>query len=287
MVSNNCTFLNDHQEGDYRMNKRQTETKDFIIFGKFYEFKAEYNIVVETDIWTFNLLKKYTNKKNISVEIINIIDFSTYIVLIPVTKDIVEILNINNLLKIHLSKPLCQEILPFPNDYIVSNDDKLITFLIEDTSQLYEILLHYNSYFFDDQLINPHIFNQVGLTDDKVVSKTCISQRPDTTLSKTFDGNGINDTPNSSPEISSLELYLNKLQISYLIGKEGYWINFIRESTEAIIKILPIPKKLSLRQINSPRSVFQTIVITGTLFEITNAVILIESTLTNMGYSRI
>ncbi|SMN19782.1 similar to Saccharomyces cerevisiae YNL210W MER1 Protein with RNA-binding motifs required for meiosis-specific mRNA splicing [Maudiozyma saulgeensis] len=288
MAFHNSCSSDDYTNDEIGESKMEQNTKDFVIYGNIYRIETPFNILVEIDIWTLNLVKKYTCNEKIDIEIVNIIDFSSYIVLVPVTKNLIEILNLNGILKIHLPKPLCQDSIPFPNDYIVSNCDNLITFLIENTSQLYEILLHYKSYFDDGHLIKQWCFTRPHMVEDKVVPEAGVPEVVRTTSIEDIvvDDNIISDNPNNIPEISSIELCLNKLQISYLIGKEGYWVNFIREFTDATIKILPIPKKLTVQQISSPRSVFQTIIVTGTLFEITNTLTLIESTLTNMKYSR-
>lgn len=77
--------------------------------------------------------------------------------------------------------------------------------------------------------------------------------------------------------ISSYEILLNKNQVTYLIGKNGARIEALREISNATIKILPISKRLTERELNHPSCVNQSISVTGDRFEIAMAFAYIES----------
>nr|CAI6415249.1 CMF_HP1_G0006900.mRNA.1.CDS.1 [Saccharomyces cerevisiae] len=79
--------------------------------------------------------------------------------------------------------------------------------------------------------------------------------------------------------IVTLEIKLNKTQITFLIGAKGTRIESLREKSGASIKIIPISDKMTAHERNHPESVQQTILISGDLYSIALAVTSIESAL--------
>lgn len=79
--------------------------------------------------------------------------------------------------------------------------------------------------------------------------------------------------------ICSQELLLNKDQVTYLIGKNGTRIETIRQVSRATIKVLPISKRLTTKELNHPDIVVQSISITGDWYQIALAFAYIEANL--------
>ncbi|CAR27167.1 ZYRO0C10472p [Zygosaccharomyces rouxii] len=75
------------------------------------------------------------------------------------------------------------------------------------------------------------------------------------------------------------ELSLNKDQVTYLIGKNGARIEMIRQESMATIKILPISKRLTAKELNHPDIVIQSISITGDWYQVALAFAYIEANL--------
>ncbi|CCF56213.1 hypothetical protein KAFR_0A07790 [Kazachstania africana CBS 2517] len=94
-------------------------------------------------------------------------------------------------------------------------------------------------------------------------------------------------TPHPKTSLNCIETHdidLTKQKISFLIGKNGTRIEQIRDSSGAIIKIIPLPRKLKLKEQNCPDSVLQTISLTGEPCNIAMALSLIASQLQSLYY---
>lgn len=83
--------------------------------------------------------------------------------------------------------------------------------------------------------------------------------------------------PRVGQKIVNYELQLNKNQVTYLIGSNGARIEMLRKTSQATIKILPIAKRLTERELNHPERVTQSIIVTGDLYEVALAFACIES----------
>ncbi|QLL32536.1 hypothetical protein HG536_0D00580 [Torulaspora globosa] len=75
------------------------------------------------------------------------------------------------------------------------------------------------------------------------------------------------------------ELHLTKAAVTYLIGPVGERIEATRLQSQATIKVLPICKRLSASEQSHPRSLQQTLAITGDRLQIATAMALLEAQL--------
>lgn len=81
----------------------------------------------------------------------------------------------------------------------------------------------------------------------------------------------------NATSIITRSIRLNKLEISFLIGKNGSRIESIRNSSAATIKIIPIANKLSSYELRNPKHIHQELSISGTSEELAKTIALIES----------
>ena len=72
---------------------------------------------------------------------------------------------------------------------------------------------------------------------------------------------------------------MNKYQVTYFIGKNGARFEMIRQESMATIKILPISKRLTAKELNHPDIVIQSISITGDWYQVALAFAYIEANL--------
>ncbi|CUS22424.1 LAQU0S05e05050g1_1 [Lachancea quebecensis] len=82
-----------------------------------------------------------------------------------------------------------------------------------------------------------------------------------------------------SPEITTHTVRLNKPEITFLIGHQGARVEQLRLQSRAVIKILPIPAKLSTTQLSNPASIEQCLSITGDTESVARAVCLVGALL--------
>lgn len=245
------------------------------VYRDIYKLHTPYFIAVETDIWTYYKLQNYAEKGYYVGHISSKLDYGTVKVLVTLTPEVIQILNSNGILQLSCSRTIDKIPIKPDLEVLISNDRKSATFFTNRTQLLYITIVQLCDNFcwkdpdpemnivqlqFNNYIIYEHLLSIEILDND--------------------------NSNNSISKLFSRELQLNKLEITYLIGKNGYWINFLREFTKANIKIIPILTKLNRKELKSPTNIFQTVVITGTLAEVAHVIVLIESTLTNMRYSR-
>ena len=79
--------------------------------------------------------------------------------------------------------------------------------------------------------------------------------------------------------ILTVELTVSKAEVSFLLGHHGERIEQIRSLSCATIKILPIEKRLTLRDLNHPSQIIQQLSITGNKYSVAVALSRIEAEL--------
>lgn len=80
-------------------------------------------------------------------------------------------------------------------------------------------------------------------------------------------------------EITTHTVRLNKPEITFLIGRQGARIEQLRLQSRAVIKILPIPARLSANQLANPACIEQCLSITGDIESVARAVCLVGALL--------
>lgn len=246
-----------------------------LVYHDIYKLQKPYFISVETDIWTYYKLKSYADKGYYVGYISSKPDYGTVKVLVMLTPEIIQILNRNGILHILCSRPIDKILIKPDVDVLISYDGTSVTFFTYRTQLLYITIVQLcNNFCWKDPDPNMDVFQ---LQHNNYINSN---------ISPSVEVLNDDTSVNSVERIFSEKLQLNKLEVSYLIGKNGYWINFLRDATNATIKIIPILTRLNRKELNSPKNIFQTVTVTGTLAEVSHVIVLIESTLTNMRYTR-
>ncbi|KAG0669758.1 RNA-binding motif protein required for MRE2-dependent mRNA splicing [Maudiozyma exigua] len=227
--------------------------------------------MIETDIWTFrNLQNKNLDGFCFSKNSF-IINYATVRAAVPLTAEVIQILNSNDIFRVFYSKFADRISIQHDIEFLMSDDKKSVTFFTKRSDVLYTTIVKLSDNFclkegpLEQNISLSHFNNDIDYRKKQSIEISS-SDKPDDSVLKIF----------------STELQLNKLEISYLIGKDGYWINCLRDVTKTTIKIIPILKRLNKKELNSPTNIFQTVIVTGTLTELVQAIVFIESTLTNM-----
>lgn len=228
-------------------------------------------IMIETDIWTFrNLQNKILDGFCFSKNLF-IIDYATVKAVVPLTQEVIGILSVNGILRIFYS--CFSDNLPIQDNiaFVISDDEKSATFFTKRCELLYTTIV---------KLCDNFCLKERSLEQN--ISLSHFNNDIDYRKKQSIEILNFDKSDDSVVKIFSTELQLSKLEISYLIGKNGYWINSLRDVTKTTIKIMPILKRLDKKELNSPTNIFQTVIVTGTLTELVQAIVFIESTLTNM-----
>lgn len=240
---------------------------------------AEYqgNLRFETDVWILYSLQQYFMEGQIELNVICQVDFSSYIIELPLNYETLELLNVNGILKVYFSKSFSSLSYTLGMNFILSEKDNTITFINENTIDLFYILL-------------ANMENLLDMTQESLSEKIIPFSFNDT-FNDTKDTYIIttNTTGESKPnkqKMISNEIFLNKLQVTFLIGKDGNCINLIRDISETTIKILPISRKLNPKELTKPSTIFQAITIIGEIYNVAKAISLIESTIRLFKYNR-
>lgn len=83
-------------------------------------------------------------------------------------------------------------------------------------------------------------------------------------------------SPLQGPATLTEELQLTKSQVTYLIGAAGTRIEATRLDSQATIKVLPIPRRLTASEQNHPHTQTQSLAITGNHYQVATALVLLE-----------
>lgn len=78
------------------------------------------------------------------------------------------------------------------------------------------------------------------------------------------------------PDLHQLQIKISKRDISFLIGHHGKRIEFLKNTSGAIIKVIPISNKLNSVQTRNPRKITQEIILYGTIQQLHTALTLID-----------
>lgn len=107
---------------------------------------------------------------------------------------------------------------------------------------------------------------------EEAISRDIVSHPND----KNSNENNIIPRMGSSDTIQQIDLTLNRLQTSFLIGFKGQRIEAIKKRSAATIKIMPIPHKLNKIELDQPNKTLQQVRVTGTLQQLHIALVLAE-----------
>ena len=194
-------------------------------------------------------------------------NYDTIYILCLLEVDLLNLVFTDNILEICLPRFVSREDLRVFNNTFYTYHDNRLRILQEDFSQLFKKIKTKAS-------VLCFTVEEIFLTNQEILPQNSTVAELQKSSNK-VQTNG----PQRHDFIVTLEIKLNKTQITFLIGAKGTRIESLREKSGASIKIIPISDKMTAHERNHPESVQQTILISGDLYSIALAVTSIESAL--------